>query len=109
MRWPKSDVRTFDYIVSKINTATSSGADRRDAGRRFVGHLRLRKSFAVNRFEQLCINYTNEKLQKFTLDLFKPYSKNTTRKACLDARRVSGQCRCVNLDRREDGHHRCPK
>ena len=35
-------VRTFDYIVSKINTATSSETSTGRCGRRVVGYLRLR-------------------------------------------------------------------
>eukprot|EP00403_Amphidinium_massartii_P028590 CAMPEP_0178393170 /NCGR_PEP_ID=MMETSP0689_2-20121128/12050_1 /TAXON_ID=160604 /ORGANISM="Amphidinium massartii, Strain CS-259" /LENGTH=1441 /DNA_ID=CAMNT_0020013755 /DNA_START=60 /DNA_END=4385 /DNA_ORIENTATION=- len=63
--------RIFDWLVGRICRATTAAAS--DA-KYFVGMLDIFgfESFAINRFEQLCINYANEKLQqKFTLDVFK--------------------------------------
>eukprot|EP00929_Paragymnodinium_shiwhaense_P025618 TRINITY_DN15447_c0_g1_i1.p1 TRINITY_DN15447_c0_g1~~TRINITY_DN15447_c0_g1_i1.p1 ORF type:complete len:1423 (-),score=349.76 TRINITY_DN15447_c0_g1_i1:57-4325(-) len=64
--------RLFDWLVAKICAATRAAAG--DDVKHFVGLLDIFgfESFAINRFEQLCINYANEKLQqKFTLDVFK--------------------------------------
>ncbi|CAM9345683.1 unnamed protein product [Pylaiella littoralis] len=75
----------FEWLVQRINrsTASSAGSDgadkRRHAGEALApgGTVALLdifgfESFKVNRFEQLCINYANEKLQqKFTQDVFK--------------------------------------
>ena len=64
-------VAVFDWLVRAMNAATRAAAP---DGLRVVGLLDIFgfECFAVNRFEQLCINYCNEKLQqKFTLDLFK--------------------------------------
>jgi len=64
--------RLFDWLVGKICMATA--ASEGQAAPQFVGLLDIFgfESFAINRFEQLCINYANEKLQqKFTLDVFK--------------------------------------
>jgi len=61
--------RVFDWLVGKICEATSAAA-----AKKFIGLLDIFgfESFAINRFEQLCINYANEKLQqKFTHDVFK--------------------------------------
>mmetsp|Transcript_24339 Transcript_24339/g.56527 ORF Transcript_24339/g.56527 Transcript_24339/m.56527 type:complete len:1405 (+) Transcript_24339:157-4371(+) len=63
--------RIFDWLVGRICRATTAAAS--DA-KYFVGMLDIFgfESFAINRFEQLCINYANEKLQqKFTSDVFK--------------------------------------
>jgi len=63
--------RVFDWLVEKICAATT--AEESEASQ-FVGLLDIFgfESFAINRFEQLCINYANEKLQqKFTSDVFK--------------------------------------
>lgn len=63
--------RLFDWLVAQICAATT--APEQEA-KHFVGLLDIFgfESFAINRFEQLCINYANEKLQqKFTLDVFK--------------------------------------
>ena len=55
------------------------------------------ESFAVNRFEQPCINYTNEKLQqKFTLDLFKTVQQEYDEEGVpWTHAALSGQCRRV--------------
>ncbi len=64
--------RLFDWLVARINRSTEFVAQ--DDSVRTVGLLDIFgfESFAVNRFEQFCINYANEKLQqKFTHDVLK--------------------------------------
>lgn len=68
---------TFDWLVKTINDATCAEENytiNPNANLSLVGLLDIFgfESFAVNRFEQLCINYANEKLQqKFTVDIFR--------------------------------------
>ncbi|MGH7954988.1 MAG: myosin family protein, partial [Gloeomargaritales cyanobacterium] len=68
----------FDWLVRAINSATS--AEFNYAGAKdveqfgIIGLLDIFgfEAFKVNRFEQLCINYTNEKLQKkYIVDVFR--------------------------------------
>lgn len=55
--------RTFKYIVDKINSKLESSV----TSSNFIGVLDIAgfEIFKENSFEQLCINYTNEKLQQF--------------------------------------------
>lgn len=64
--------RLFLWLVGVINDSTSA-PNSHDLADRTIALLDIFgfESFAVNRFEQLCINYANEKLQqKFTQDVF---------------------------------------
>lgn len=62
--------RTFTWLVDQINKASTIRSDSQCS---VIGLLDIFgfESFAMNGFEQLCINYANEKLQqKFTNDIF---------------------------------------
>eukprot|EP00980_Cylindrotheca_fusiformis_P010369 scaffold2306_cov132-Cylindrotheca_fusiformis.AAC.4 len=69
--------KTFLWLVRTINDATCAEKNYENSkGNDFgiVGLLDIFgfETFEVNRFEQLCINYANEKLQqKFTQDIFR--------------------------------------
>ncbi|XP_063067724.1 myosin-IIIb isoform X2 [Engraulis encrasicolus] len=58
--------RVFGWIVSKVNELLAPHVDP-DLEQREIGILDIFgfENFAVNRFEQLCINLANEKLQYF--------------------------------------------
>jgi len=68
--------RSFLWLVREINSATSAEENYEGGGQSDFGVIGLLdifgfESFPVNGFEQLCINYCNEKLQqKFTKDIF---------------------------------------
>jgi myosin-5 len=69
--------KTFLWLVRTINDATCAELNYHDGSKKsgfgLIGLLDIFgfESFDTNRFEQLCINYANEKLQqKFTQDIF---------------------------------------
>ncbi|VAH61307.1 unnamed protein product [Triticum turgidum subsp. durum] len=70
--------RLFDWIVEKINVSIGQDPN----SKQLIGVLDIYgfESFKINSFEQLCINYTNEKLQQhFNQHVFKMEQEEYTR------------------------------
>lgn len=69
--------KVFLWVVEQINAATDATINYKNGSMDKFGIIGMLdifgfESFQVNRFEQLCINYANEKLQqKFTEDIFR--------------------------------------
>ncbi|KAK6205451.1 P-loop containing nucleoside triphosphate hydrolase protein [Scheffersomyces amazonensis] len=59
--------RLFQYIISRINDNLRMDSNDNLHELNFIGVLDIAgfEIFEINSFEQLCINYTNEKLQQF--------------------------------------------
>ena len=69
-RRPPPPQQMFDWLVARINNAI--GEDRGCAASIGVLDIYGFESFAINDFEQLCINLANEKLQQhFNQHVFK--------------------------------------
>ena len=77
--------RAFLWLVRQINDATAAELNYKSGTMSNFGIIGLLdifgfESFVRNRFEQLCINYCNEKLQaKFTEDIFRSVQKEYER------------------------------
>jgi myosin-5 len=77
--------RAFLWLVRAINDATAAEINYKSGSMTDFGIIGLLdifgfESFVRNRFEQLCINYCNEKLQaKFTEDIFRSVQKEYER------------------------------
>eukprot|EP00522_Entomoneis_paludosa_P005858 CAMPEP_0172458822 /NCGR_PEP_ID=MMETSP1065-20121228/29457_1 /TAXON_ID=265537 /ORGANISM="Amphiprora paludosa, Strain CCMP125" /LENGTH=1142 /DNA_ID=CAMNT_0013213237 /DNA_START=11 /DNA_END=3439 /DNA_ORIENTATION=+ len=73
--------KLFLWLVQEINAATRAEDNYKGGSMSSFGIIGMLdifgfESFVVNRFEQLCINYANEKLQqKFTEDIFRSVQK----------------------------------
>ena len=79
--------RLFDWLVAKINTSIGQDA----SSKRFIGVLDIYgfESFKTNSFEQLCINYANERLQqRFNEALFQTEQEEYAREE-IDWTKVS--------------------
>ena len=63
-------VNAFEWIISKCNTALGQKFEISEDNEKFIGLLDIFgfENFAFNTFEQLCINFTNEKLQQHFMD-----------------------------------------
>ena len=59
--------RMFEWIVARVNDATKAKSSLKKRNQKFIGVLDIFgfEIFENNSFEQLCINYANEKLQQF--------------------------------------------
>lgn len=53
----------FDAVVQSVNTQTNAPSDSEEHGTVSLVDIFGFESFEVNRFEQLCVNYVNEKIQ----------------------------------------------
>ncbi|XP_078159756.1 myosin-12-like isoform X2 [Carex rostrata] len=70
--------RLFDWLVDKINNSIGQDPDAKN----IIGVLDIYgfESFKINSFEQLCINFTNEKLQQhFNQHVFKMEQEDYTK------------------------------
>lgn len=67
--------KLFDFLIYRINQTLSTGAP----SQAFIGVLDIFgfEMFDTNRFEQLCINFANEKLQRIFNNLLCSLFQNT--------------------------------
>ena len=62
--------RLFDFLIDKINTSLSNSQDNNDLLQISILDMLGLENHSSNTLEQLCTNYTAEKLQMFTNQFF---------------------------------------
>ncbi len=79
--------RLFDYIVDCVNKSIRGNASEAS---KFIGLLDVYgfESFAINTYEQLCINFANEKLQQFFLKFIFKAEEDLYREECVSWTRI---------------------
>lgn len=101
--------RLFDYTVWRINNAIEVTQHSGSRVATSIGILDIFgfESFQVNSFEQLCINYANEKLQLFFIDYLTTTELNLYKTEGLDVAKMphsfTNNQSCVDLLEKPNG------
>ena len=90
--------KLFDFIVDQVNVSIRGEATESS---KFIGLLDVYgfESFAINTFEQLCINFANEKLQQFFLKFIFKAEEDLYKEECVSWTRIEYQDNqgCIDL------------
>ena len=97
--------RLFTWIVSKINSAIEIPENKRARGNcTVIGVLDIYgfEIFQLNSFEQICINYCNEKLQQLFIELVLKQEQEEYRKEGIEWQQVKERKREIALERERE-------
>ena len=98
--------RIFDHLVKRVNSSLGESMGEASHEFRFIGLLDVFgfEIFEVNSFEQLCINFANEKLHQFFLKFVFKMEEQIYTEECISGIKIEYAAAQFGAIRRNSAH-----